>query len=782
MNGEQQPGAASQRVVSPEDKALAADWLKRIEAACSTTGRREDEKRFADNRKWLRGIDPADGKKLRTNLHFANLAAMRPAVYAKDPEFSVSVTKAVPEGQVDQWRKFGETAESVLDKMLIQSAKLKKRAKRLLTSGYAAGLGWWKVCWQENRKTDPLITNQIKDIQDNLERLARQQDELSDPAAAGDTELKAAKLRETLAGLQTKAEAAVVRAVALDFVLPEDVVVLDPSVLEVGDYERAEALAHRVWMTRDAYRSRFGYDVQKGKSYRAGNGIMQQTSEAADKAKDLLPVWEIWEQGSGRVFTVCEGEDGFCKPPFSPDWTGERWYPFFLLCFNEVDGGFCPLSDIDLTTEVVRGYNIKRDDEENDRKNALPLNVARKGGTLTHDDLERIKNRKGGDLILIEGVGGRPLSDDLWSGALGALNPANYDTTGERTDMEMLVGGGDAARGAVLAAKTATEAEILAQGMRGRSAERTDTIEDMLSDVGRYVLEMCLRKLSTAEVQQMAGADAVWPEMQTPEQVFQMVSLRVRGGSTGKPDRLQDQDRWTKLLPVVREAMGQVGELRATGQEDAAQAVIHLVRETLRRFDERIDIERFLPQPKDGEEPQGQADPLQDPRVQQAVQEMQQQAVEAYNALQDELTKAQQALKDKDADRVAAIEQARINAMRDVEVASVRAPIEAQAKVESARVTSEATAWAQVRVAEMTAAAQPLEPGEAPEAAEVHEPSEASEIAPVLASIAQGQERIAQMVQAAMTAGQQPKPAMQVIHERDPVTQRIVRSYQQPLA
>jgi len=698
----QQPQGAAKRVVSPEDKALAADWLKRIEAACSAAGRREDEKRFADNRKWLRGVDPADGKKLRTNLHFANLAAMRPQVYAKDPEFSVTVTKSVPTEQIDQWRHFGETAECVLDKMLVKSAKLKKRAKRMLTSGYTAGLGWWKVCWQENRKTDPLITNQIKDIQDNLERLSRQQQEVTDPAAAGDTDLKTAKLRETLAGLQTQAEAQIVRGVALDFVLPEDIVVLDPSVLEVSDYERSEAIAHRVWMTRDAYRGKFGYDNEKGKSYRAGNGAMQPTTDSADKAKDLLPVWEVWEQGSGRVFTVCEGEEGFCKPPFSPDWTGERWFPFFLLCFNEVDGGFLPLSDIDLTTEVVRGYNTKREDEENDRKNALPLNVARKGGALTHDDLERIKNRKGGDLILVEGVGGRPLSDDLWSGALGALNPANYDTTGERTDMEMLVGGGDAARGAVLKAKTATEAEILAQGMRGRSAERTDVIEDLLSDVGRYVLEMCLRKMSAAEVQKLAGIEAVWPEMHKPEDVFQMVNLQVRGGSTGKPDRLQDQDRWTKLLPVIKEAMGQVAELRQAGQEDAAQAVIHLVRETLRRFDERIDIERFLPQPKEGEET-APSDPLQDPRVQAAVEDMKQQAVQAYNALQDELAKAQQALKDKDADRLATIEQARINADRDVQVAGVKAPIEAQAQVDAARVAAEASAWAAVRVAQINA-------------------------------------------------------------------------------
>ena len=79
----------------PQDKALAAELLKRIEAAQARDDHKKDIKRFEANRKWLRGVDPETGKRIRTNLHFANLATMRPQVYAKDPEFAVSPTKAV---------------------------------------------------------------------------------------------------------------------------------------------------------------------------------------------------------------------------------------------------------------------------------------------------------------------------------------------------------------------------------------------------------------------------------------------------------------------------------------------------------------------------------------------------------------------------------------------------------------------------------------------------------------------------------------------------------------
>ncbi len=706
MQYEQQAGSGD-RQVTPESKALAAEWLKRIDSACS----KDDETRFSDNRKWLRGVDPTSGKKLRTNLHFANLAAMRPQVYAKDPEFSVTPTKAVAEDQIPTWQGFGATAEAVLDEFLVKRAKIKKRAKRLLTSAYTNAVGWWKVCWQEDRRADPLIQNQLKDTQDNLQRLQRQRDELDDHEARSEIELKVAELQQTLAGLQAQPEVVVSRSTTVDFVLPEDVRILDDTVLEIGDYERADAITHRVWFTRAKFRERFGFDPKAAKTYaKQGAPARPDGDRKADRDADLLAVWEVWHQAAGRVITVCEGVEGCVREPYSPDWTGERWFPFFALTFNDVDGGgLYPPSDVELTLEVVSSYNQSRDDFARDRKKAMPLNVVRKGGSLTPDDVQRIVNRTGEEgALVVEGPGGRPLSDDIFSGQLAQVRPENYDTSADRQDMEMLLGGGDAARGSVLTAKTATEAEILAQGMRGRSAERTDTIEDLLSDVGKYVLEMCLRKLTPQEVKRVAGPDAIWPELRESRDVFEMVSLRVRGGSTGKPDRLQEQDRWTKLLPVIKEAMGQVAELRAAGQGAMAQAVVELVRETLRRFDERLDVDQYLPQPKDGAQ-DGEGDAGQEPPI---SPEMLLQAQQMVQALQQRIAELEQALADQARQERVAVEKARAEAAARVEVARIVAPIEAAARVEVARI--EKASAAQVAaldeigdMAEATASADP---------------------------------------------------------------------------
>lgn len=621
---------------SEQDKKLASDWLKRIEDAKGRPSVKEAIAKFERNRKLLRGINPSDdGKKMRSNLYFAELARMRPQVYAKDPEFAVALTPGIPVDRKEAVQAFAKTSETVLQELLVRQAKLKKRAKRLLTSCFTTSVGWWKLQWQESPRVDALIQGRIKDTQDNLAAIEAQRQRLEDPQACQDADTEIARMREMLAGYQAEAEVSVVRGLVLDFVLSEDMLVLDESIRELGDYDRAAAMAHRVWMTRTMFERTFGAKPSdKVKAYREQAGGMQTQAGGGSgngaKENDLLSVWEVWDQDSNRVFHVVEGGEGFCRQPFTPDWTGERWYPFFALAWNEVDGSFYPLSDIELIEPLVSEYNDARDDFVKDRKDARPFTVVRKGGSLSPDDVQNVRNRNGNDIVMVEGVGNGPLSNDIQSVTLGQINPINYDTAPARGDIEQILGGGDASRGSVLKAKTATEAEILSQGLRSRSAERTDIMEDLLSEAGTYALQICLRKMTAQEVQAVAGPDSSWPSLSW-QQALQQVVIQVRGGSTGKPDRLQEQDRWTNLVPVIEKTVAQVSELRAKGQHDMANALVKLTRETLRRFDERIELDQFLPP----EAQDGQPDPAMLMSENQTLKAKGQELLQELDKLQD---------------------------------------------------------------------------------------------------------------------------------------------------
>ncbi|MGJ7484333.1 hypothetical protein ACSFA2_03690 [Variovorax sp. LT2P21] len=611
------------REVSAEDKAFSKEWLKRIGAALDRPEVKRAHKTFKRNRRLLAGRNPdAEDQetltqRVRTNLHFANMAAMLPQVYAKDPDFSCRPLPSVSPEQMDAAKKFALTAEIMVSRVLVKDCKVKVKAKKMLRSAYATSIGWWKLTWQEQVQTDPIVVARLQDTQDNIERVRQLRDELEDPELRQEQELILAQLADAIKGLEVQQEIVISRGLVLDFVKAEDLIVLDPSVATITDYCDASALAQRIWMTRAKFKAAFGYVPEKATRFSTmdastaaqNRGLPSATTIAGpnDSTNDdgsLLCVYEVWDQEANRVHYVCAGEEGFCKESQSPDWTGKRWYPFFGGAFNEIDGSFYPLSDIELTEQLVDDYNQTREDFVRDREDALPYNVVREGGNLTDSDVKKLVNRKRGQTVTVKGIPGKPIRDDFEAVQQVQLNPANYDTSAIRADIEQTLGGGDAARGTVMKAKTATEAEIVSQGLRGRSAERQDIMEDVLNEAGPYALEVMLRKMTLQEVQAIAGMDASWPQLSI-DQIFNLVAIEVRGGSTGKPDRLQEQDRWTKLLPVIKEAVTTVAELREKGNEPLAQSVIELTRETLRRFDERLDIDEFLPkQSKDPMDPE----------------------------------------------------------------------------------------------------------------------------------------------------------------------------------
>jgi hypothetical protein len=83
-------------------------------------------------------------------------------------------------------------------------------------------------------------------------------------------------------------------------------------------------------------------------------------------------------------------------------------------------------------------------------------------------------------------------------------------------------------------------------------------------------------------------------ELSIPD-IFHRIGVGVRAGSTGRPNQQKERETWTNLLPVINETLQQVMELRAAGNYDLADAKMELLRETLRRFDERMDIDAVIP-------------------------------------------------------------------------------------------------------------------------------------------------------------------------------------------
>ena len=129
---------------------------------------------------------------------------------------------------------FAQTLEIVISK-LWRKGKLKKRARKVLRSCLTTAQGWLKLSWQERTMRDPVTQQRLNDLQESLERIARQMHDVEYcPEDLPDLEAAKLKIEQEMAGLQERMERVVYRGLAIDMVSPENLQVA--SGVDLTDY------------------------------------------------------------------------------------------------------------------------------------------------------------------------------------------------------------------------------------------------------------------------------------------------------------------------------------------------------------------------------------------------------------------------------------------------------------------------------------------------------------------------------------------------------------------
>ncbi len=591
--GVREPGGEKPALLKKLDERVA----KAVKAA---------EKQHAQYRRCRDAVDLRDkNKKRKVNpyLIFSTLSALIPALYAKNPEIEVRPAKAAVSvrGEVSPAVAFAEAAEDLLQRELVGNTDLKRRMKSCLLSTLVTGVGWLKLTLQENYRTDPLQHGRLPDAQDNLAQVAALQRDLDDDGADTDLvrEALAVQTAHVEAALAGRAELFVQKGFVLDRVLSEDLFVLDDSVQDMGDYLNAQSIAQRVWMSEDDYKRLFGVaELPKG-ARRFGRDKGDSMPKADDAACDVLvEVWEVWDKASQHVFTFARGADVWAREPYSPEPVGERWYPFFGLMFNALDGRFHPLSDVETLIDYQYEYSHMRSQLRDSRQYNKPVFVVPKAGDLSASDAQRlvesVRDDESGTWLAANINPSQPISASIQQFPLPQINQGLFDPSMVFRDVEMTTRSGDAARGYINKAKTATEAEIMSMGMQSGISERQDVLEDMLRDMARYALEIMVQSYTPQEVGLLLGADVLWQNMSI-DQAFRFLTVDIKAGSMSKPNKFQEREQWMQLMPVFQQVIGQMAQMQMQGQHGMAGALRKMLEETLNRFDERIDLDEFIP-------------------------------------------------------------------------------------------------------------------------------------------------------------------------------------------
>jgi 5'(3')-deoxyribonucleotidase len=601
--------------VPQDSNALQQKWTARITHARAHWA--TFHKRVRHNRNTVAGFnwnaDPTgkDFYSLRANLIHGTISAVLPNVYARNPEISTTPTHSGADIKL-----FCKTLEKVTNRAL-EHAQLKNRAKSTVRAALTCSFGILKVMYQRDPSKDSYIQGRINDAQENLLAI---EDLVRDLQGEDQhhRDAKRAELEELIKSLQEQTEVQSAEGLVIDRVLTENLLI-DPSICEFWDYTDADWICQIIPMKRSQAEALYKKNLANAKIYQPGQGepshkkarrlasMHMDASKSPVSDDQQIAVLEIWDRTTQRVYTMVEGATEWLREPYSPPRAGERWYPFFLLPYQVVDGQFVGPSLVDLTERLQDEHNEARDRFNQHRDLCIPGWVA--SADINEKTIKKHSDSRFGEITIVD-TEGKPLNQVIIPRGHPKIDPIVYDTSAVRYDWEQVTGLQDAARSTVVRPKTATEANILQRALSGRVFEFKDQIEDWLQEIAQYSAQVLLQELTKEQVERYMGPPSTkttmvngelvmtmektydWPEL-TKDRIFDMVDLRIRAGTTGAPDGIEDKESWLKVLPMITNLSIQIQNLQARGMD--YEHIRNLLHETLLRYDDRIDSNLFIP-------------------------------------------------------------------------------------------------------------------------------------------------------------------------------------------
>ena len=597
--------------IDPDEAALVAQWRTRLEQAYGHDKVARD--RYNDDRRVARG----DTKWLvDTNLIGAILEVLESFVYAKDPDFEVSVSESVNNTRGKTLRDVTETQRIVVSRLL-RDASLKRKGRRWVRSAQTVGAGWLKPSLSTRTERDPIVVSEINSLKENLARLQVLEDNLAD-GEVGDEGAARAEIQANITAAEAKLERQVANGIVLD-VFPCDDVQVSPECGELVNYldapwirfrsykSKQEAQAITGWSAAqvslaNVYSQRIRADSEKNGGT-TGNNKQQdwiRVTDAKSESHDgFVAMEEVWSKRDGVVYTLIDGiNDRWARAPYAPI-TGSRFYDGFLLGFHYIDGERHPQSDVHQLKRLQDEYGRTRSNFAEHRKRSIPLTVW-DAAELDATELKKITSAEALEHVAVtfSGATNNNMQNRMYRFSGAQIDPAQYTTQPITTDMEKMSGAQDAMQSGVAVEKTATEANIQNTGFGARIGSRRDELEGVLADLGLWVLQVAMQKLPIEEVIRIAGPDAVWPELSVDE-VMSAFEVNVKAGSTGRPNKDAKRQAWSTAMPLIEKMITVIGNFRSQGpqMEWAVKPYLAMMETTFELLEMTDDVERYLPMP-----------------------------------------------------------------------------------------------------------------------------------------------------------------------------------------
>jgi hypothetical protein len=485
--------------------------------------------------------------------------------------------------------RVGRTLEILYDyNIQEQNHSFKSGMKMSIRRSIVTGVGYVKLGFQRAMQMRPEIEHRIADMSERLANIERLAADLSDEEIEPDS-ADAEELKLAIQTLSTEGQLIVREGLTFDY--PDSTAIIpDPRCRTLRGFLGADWVAQEYLLTPDEIEEIYMVDVgsgytaydEDGKStgneqtaYR-GYGAGGSEEEGVNPATCLACVWEVYHRKDGNVFVLCDGYKDFLQEPGPPEAPTTRFWPWFSFTLNEGydEKTLYPQSDIDLIRDMQLELNRARQGlREHRRANRPKMAVA--AGLLEEPDLEKLRTHPANALLELNALApGQKIDDVLQPVHMPPIDAAVYDTAPVFEDVLRVLGSDQADQGTTSGA-TATEVSVAQFSQSTDTTSTIDDINDVMTEMAIAASQVLILNVNPETVQKVVGPGAAWPSLD-PQTVAENVWLEVDVGANGPPDRQQDVQTFTQLVPLLQRIPGINPEW--------------LARQLIRRMGDDIDI------------------------------------------------------------------------------------------------------------------------------------------------------------------------------------------------
>lgn len=497
------------------------------------------------------------------NIVYANVRAIMPALYAKNPQAEFTTPDA-------DYKPFMAAVEDLVNALAARKhapgLNLKVHAKQAVLTTEICNIGWFEYGYTERSQS-------LQNAQEELATLEQALHEAKDTSALREVEGKLMALEETLAFVTPAGPFVKFRA-------PHDIVADSDAMLP--DFSDAKWIGICEIYPTHYLNARYGEKQEDGsiKSIYRPTHVLMAADGADDDVKNFklfetdaeasaygykdkstlqkayrTKCWRIWDKVTRRVFLYADNKWDWPVWVENDPYELPGFYPLTPLYFNTTPLGAYARSNVTYYLDQQDGINEIHDEFRRARQDV-------KENVLYDSDFDRetvVQWLKGASPSAhgVKVPDGKSLKDMILpkpNSLLGVLQL--FDPQRLMQSVDRLSGVSDVLRNAQFKTNTTNKAiENYNSSTAMRLDEKIDSIEDALGDLLYGIGFLCARFMSKEDVAAIIGAERAegWQQLDamTLKRVF---NCQAVGGSTQKPTSAAKKQQAIEMARMLMEA------------------------------------------------------------------------------------------------------------------------------------------------------------------------------------------------------------------------------------